>query len=123
MLKSICQKQFLPGTERRNMRALRAGHYLVLLTAGLILFMNNLGGPSLWDLDEGRNATASLEMMESGNLIVPTFNGQLRVDKPVLFYWLQIGCYAIFGPNEFAARLPSALAALVTLLLSYRLGR
>ena len=40
----------------------RTVHYLLLVAAGLILFVNNLGAPSLWDLDEGRNATAALEM-------------------------------------------------------------
>jgi 4-amino-4-deoxy-L-arabinose transferase-like glycosyltransferase len=101
----------------------RRGHYLLLIAAGLILFMNNLGGPSLWDLDEGRNATASLEMLESGDYIVPTFNAQLRVDKPILLYWLQVGSYRLFGINEFAARLPSALAASGVLLIGYELGR
>jgi 4-amino-4-deoxy-L-arabinose transferase-like glycosyltransferase len=101
----------------------RAGHYGLLLLAGACLFLINLGAPSLWDLDEGRNATAALAMRESGDFVVPTFNGQLRVDKPALLYWLQVLAYQQFGVNEFAARLPSALAALLTLLLTYELGR
>src|SRR5438094_5470040 len=101
----------------------RAGHYLLLLLTGASLFLINLGGPTLWDLDEGRNATAAYEMMEAHNWIVPTFNGELRVDKPALLYWLQILAYRLFGINEFAARLPSALAALLTLLVCYELAR
>jgi 4-amino-4-deoxy-L-arabinose transferase-like glycosyltransferase len=101
----------------------RAGHYALLLTAGAWLFLVNLGGPALWDIDEGRNATAALEMRESGDWIKPTFNGQLRSHKPALLYWLQAAAYEWFGVNEFAARLPSALAALATLLLVYELGR
>src|SRR5437868_809201 len=101
----------------------RLGHYGLLLLTGACLFLINLGAPSLWDLDEGRNATAALAMRESGDLVVPTFNGQLRVDKPALLYWLQVAAYHLFGVNEFAARLPSALAALLTLLLTYELGR
>jgi 4-amino-4-deoxy-L-arabinose transferase-like glycosyltransferase len=101
----------------------RAGHYLLLLIAACSLFLINLGGPSLWDLDEGRNSTCSLEMLESGNWIVPTFNAELRVDKPALLYWLQIAAYRLFGVSEFSARLPSTLAALLTLLLCYELGR
>ncbi len=101
----------------------RLGHYLLLLAVGLILFVNNLGGPSLWDLDEGRNATASLEMLTSGNFIVPTFNAQVRVDKPILQYWLQVSFYKLLGVDEFAARLPSALAALGVLFVCYELGR
>jgi 4-amino-4-deoxy-L-arabinose transferase-like glycosyltransferase len=101
----------------------RAGHYALLLAAGSVLFLLNLGGATLWDLDEGRNATCAAAMWESGNWIIPTFNGALRVDKPALLYWLQMAAYQFFGSNEFAARLPSALAALLTLLLCYELGR
>jgi 4-amino-4-deoxy-L-arabinose transferase-like glycosyltransferase len=101
----------------------RAGHYAVLLlvTAGLCL--PNLGGPSLWDIDEGNNATCAWEMLEADNWIVPTFNGLLRVDKPALLYWLQIGGYRLFGVGELGARLPSALASAVAVLATYELGR
>src|SRR5262249_28272505 len=92
------------------------------LAAGSALFLVNLGGPSLWDLDEGRNAGCSGEMYARGDWIVPTFNAVWRTDKPVLIYWLQIAAYRIFGVNELAARLPSALAALATVLLCYELG-
>ena len=101
----------------------RIWHYLLLLAVGAFLFLWNLGGASLWDIDEGKNATCAAEMMASGDYVVPTFNGELRVDKPALLYWLQIGAYHVFGINEFAARLPSALAALGALLLAYELGR
>ena len=62
----------------------RVGAYLVLLGSGEVLFLVNLGGPSLWDVDEGRNATAALEMLESGNWVVPTFNGEFRCHKPIV---------------------------------------
>src|SRR6516162_5202951 len=99
----------------------RAGHHALLLAVGAALFLLNLGGATLWDLDEGRNATASGIMLESGNYIIPYFNGELRVDKPARLYWLQIGAYKLFGVSEFSARLPSALAALLTILLCYEL--
>jgi 4-amino-4-deoxy-L-arabinose transferase-like glycosyltransferase len=101
----------------------RAAHYVLLLAVTAGLCLPNLGGPSLWDIDEGNNAEAAREMLESGNWVVPTFNGQLRVDKPALLYWLQLGAYQVFGVNEFAARLPSAVAAMATVLLAYELGR
>jgi len=101
----------------------RGWHYCLLVSICALVFLLNLGGASLWDVDEGRNATCAGEMMEAGNWIVPTFNGKLRVDKPVLIYWLQILAYSLFGISEFAARLPSALAALATVLLAYELTR
>src|SRR5947209_974589 len=101
----------------------RPGHYALLLAVAAALFLPNLGVPSLWDIDEGNNATAASEMLESGNYIVPTFNYALRPDKPALLYWLQLIGYVAFGVGEFAARLPSALAGTATVLLTYELGR
>jgi 4-amino-4-deoxy-L-arabinose transferase-like glycosyltransferase len=101
----------------------RLAHYGILLAVGSALFLLNLGGASLWDLDEGRNSTCSREMWESGDWVRPTFNSELRPDKPALLYWLQATCYELFGLNEFSARLPSALAALMTLLVCYELAR
>lgn len=101
----------------------RGWHYLLLIAmAGLVFFLN-LGGAALWDVDEGRNADCAFEMMQADNWIVPTFNGNLRIDKPALLYWLQISSYSLFGVNEFAARFPSALAALFTVLAAYELAR
>ena len=81
---------------------------LRLVLAWALLCLPNLGGPSLWDIDEGRNAEAAYEMEQSGNALVPTFNYQLRCDKPALLYWLQAAAYRTFGADEFAARLPSS---------------
>lgn len=93
-----------------------------LLVAWALVCLPNLGISSLWDIDEGNNAEAAYEMMESGNWIVPTYNYNLRVDKPALLYWLQIASYNIFGVNEFAARFPSALGGLFSLFATYALG-
>lgn len=101
----------------------RLGHYALLISITAALFLPRLGTPSLWDIDEGHNAEAAREMFESGNWIVPTFNFKLRVDKPALLYWLQLTAYQLFGINEFAARLPSALASAFAVLLTYELGR
>jgi 4-amino-4-deoxy-L-arabinose transferase-like glycosyltransferase len=101
----------------------RATHYALLSVVAAGLCFMRLGAPSLWDVDEGHNAEAAREMFESGNWVVPTFNFQLRTDKPALLYWLQMAAYCWCGINEFAARLPSALAAVMTVLLTYELGR
>jgi 4-amino-4-deoxy-L-arabinose transferase-like glycosyltransferase len=101
----------------------RVGHYALLLAGAAVLFLPNLGAPSLWDIDEGHNAEAAREMLASGNWVVPTFNFQLRVDKPALLYWLQMAAYRSCGVGELAARLPSALASLAAVLVTYELGR
>ena len=121
----ICSTVFVLTRNKGMFRSLnnRLGHYLLLVAVAALLILPNLGRPSLWDIDEGNNAEAAREMMESEDWVVPKFNYQLRVDKPALLYWLQIGAYRLFGINELAARFPSALAALLTVLLAYELAR
>lgn len=101
----------------------RPAHYALLVALWAVLCLPNLGTPSLWDIDEGNNAECFREMLDSGNLVVPTFNYRLREDKPALIYWLQIACAQVVGVNEWSARLPSALAALLTVAVTYELGR
>jgi 4-amino-4-deoxy-L-arabinose transferase-like glycosyltransferase len=76
----------------------------------------------LIDRDEPRFAEASREMIERGDYIVPYFNNQLRLDKPPLTYWAQAVSYRVFGENDFAARLPSAIAAALTALVIFAWG-
>jgi 4-amino-4-deoxy-L-arabinose transferase-like glycosyltransferase len=94
----------------------------MILIAGLVFFVN-LGGPKLWDRDEPRNAGCAVEMIERGDWIVPMFNAELRVHKPVLLYWFMMTAYAMFGVNEFAARFWSAVCGLGTVLATYHIGR
>lgn len=92
---------------------------LALLTLSGLLFFLGLGDMGLTDRDEGRNAEAGREMFESGDHLTPTFNGELRVAKPVLLYWLMDRSYRLFGVNEFAARFPSALFGVALILIHY----
>jgi len=64
---------------------------------------------TLFDRDEPRFAQATVEMIESGNWLFPTFDGNLRPDKPILIYWLMSVPVRLFGPSEWAFRFPSAL--------------
>ncbi len=82
---------------------------LIILTV-FISFLN-LGSFTLFDVDEAVFSEATKEMIESSNWITPTYNGEIRYDKPILFYWLMAASYKIFGINEFGARFPSALAS------------
>ncbi len=94
-------------------------HLLLLFLLSSLLFFIGLGGMGLTDRDEGRNAEAGREMFASGDLVTPTFNGELRVAKPVFVYWLMTLSYHLFGVNEFAARFPSALFGVALILMHY----
>ncbi len=80
-----------------------------LLLLVIILFFSNIGSLPLFDPDEPRYAAASKGMVETGDWIVPYFNGMPRLNKPPLFYWSVALSFKFFGVSEFSARLPSLI--------------
>lgn len=74
-------------------------------------------GYPLLDPDEGRNAEVAREMAESGSILVPTLAGMPYLDKPPGFFWAAASAIRIFGATPWAARLPAAVAASLTLWL------
>jgi len=77
----------------------------------------------LWDRDEALYARTAVEMLQTGNFIVPHFNGDIFAHKPPLIYWLMAGSMAVFGETEFAARFVSAPATAATAFLLFLIGR
>jgi 4-amino-4-deoxy-L-arabinose transferase-like glycosyltransferase len=69
---------------------------------------------ALWD--ESRLAVNAMEMFLTGPGLVTTYNfsPDLWNTKPPLLIWLMTASMGLFGPSEWALRLPSALAALAT---------
>ncbi len=95
-------------------------HFNWLLVLLVVLVFGRLGGAPTYILDEVKNAQCAREMLESGNWIVPTFNGELRTDKPPLHYFFMMLSYKIFGINPFAARFFSALMGILTVIITFR---
>jgi len=60
-------------------------------------------------------------MVETGDYIVPYLDYVRYFEKPPLLYWATALSFRIFGLSEWSARLPNALAALLTVLLLYLL--
>lgn len=94
-----------------------------LMGAALLVLFVHLGSASLFEPDEGRNAEKAREILVLRDWITPHENFYPVLDKPIFFYWLIALAYQIFGISEWAARLPSALAALGCLGLIYRFAR
>lgn len=84
-----------------------------VVAVALFISFFRLGSVTLFDVDEAVFAEATKEMVESGDWITPTYNGENRYDKPILFYWLMAISYKTFGISEFSTRFPSALSALI----------
>ena len=84
---------------------------ILVILACLALYLVGNGQVSLWDRDEGWYAQCSKQMWETGDWVVPRFLDQLRTEKPVFVYWLQLGGMALFGgPSEFSVRFYAAVA-------------
>jgi len=96
---------------------------LILAVVLAIPFFQYLGRLPLIDPDEGRYAEIPREMLERGDLITPTLNYVKYFEKPPLLYWVNAASLQVFGQNEFAARFPSALCGLLTVLAAYVIGR
>src|SRR5438105_8950672 len=94
-------------------------HLILLLALCALLFFLGLGTLGLTDRDEGSNAEAAREMVESGDWVTPMLNGVPRFAKPVFIYWLISGSYLAFGVSEFTARLPSAVFGIALVLMQY----
>lgn len=82
------------------------------VAAVLLLFFFLLGTRSLNEPDEGRYAEIAREMVETGNWLVPRIWYVPHLDKPPFTYWAVAASLSVFGVNEWAVRLPLALAGL-----------
>lgn len=80
-------------------------------------------GVSFLDPDEGLYGAISREMVQWGDWITPHFNGLPYLEKPPLLFWLTALTFLLFGPSEWAVRFWSALPALGSVLLTWRMGR
>ena len=93
--------------------------FIGVLAASASAFFFGLGRLGFLGPDEPRYAEVAREMFASGDYISTRLCGCLWFEKPALLYWMSAAGYHLFGVNEFAARLPSALAALTTVALLY----
>src|SRR2546427_6476922 len=100
-----------------------AGSILLLLLLSLPLYLVRLGRTGLSEPDEPYYAIPAQEMMTTGTYDVPLFHGQPWFDKPILFYWIVMTSFLLFGVSEASARIGSVLAAAGGLLAVFALGR
>jgi 4-amino-4-deoxy-L-arabinose transferase-like glycosyltransferase len=98
--------------------------FIAILAASAFAFLFGLGRLGFLGPDEPRYAEVAREMFAGGDYISTHLCGCLWFEKPVLLYWMSAISYRLFGVNELAARLPSALAAIATVaLLFYAMRR
>ncbi|MCX8075978.1 MAG: glycosyltransferase family 39 protein [Aquificaceae bacterium] len=96
--------------------------FIPLIVAVYFLY---LGFYQVWSPNEAFYAEATRRMLQDGDFINPYYNGELRLNKPPMTYWLVSIGYAIIGINEWGLRFMHAilgvLTGLVTLLTAKEL--
>ncbi|HKV06444.1 MAG TPA: phospholipid carrier-dependent glycosyltransferase [Candidatus Acidoferrales bacterium] len=92
----------------------RLGFVPSLASAGAIVvcLFGQLGAIGLVGPDEPRYAWIARAMAQTGDWVTPRLYGQPWFEKPILYYWAAAVGFLLHLPSEWAARLPSACAAL-----------
>src|SRR5579862_2099392 len=99
----------------------KKGLWILMATAAVLLLLFP-GSASLWT-HEGRWAVICREMMRSGDYFHPYLFDEEYFDKPLLSYWLMIGCAKVFGVlSETTLRLPGIFAGLLAIFCTARIG-
>lgn len=93
---------------------------LIALTA--IIYIGSAWTPSLQDDADAAHAEAAREMVERGDWVTLHINGIRYLEKAPLMYWMTAASYSVFGFTEFATRLPTALGAILLVVIVYCFG-
>jgi 4-amino-4-deoxy-L-arabinose transferase-like glycosyltransferase len=97
---------------------------LALVLLCCLLYFFGLGGRDLWAPVEPRYGEIVRVMFAKGEWIVPTVNGGIYTDKPILFFWVALIASKIAGGvSEWTVRLPAALGGAGFILSTYCFGR
>ena len=96
---------------------------LVLLFAAFAAWFGTLDYRKLIRTDEGRYAEISREMAVTGDWLTPRLNGIKYFEKPPLQYWTTAAAFKVFGFHEWTARLWTAIAGFLTVLVVWWSGR
>ncbi len=89
----------------------------------LLLHLGCLFTPGLLDDVDSIYIEAAREMTIRHDYVTPYVDGVRFFDKPPLMYWMAAGGMRIFGPHDWAARLPLSLCVLGLFFAVYALGK
>ena len=103
-------------------RAIRQDILLLLGWSGLLIVCSLLH-MSLMAHDEGNYAAESRFMLTSGNWLARQWWGTPTYSHGILLNWLILVGYRLFGVSDRVARLPSILACIGSVLLTYDIGK
>lgn len=96
--------------------AARIGWAILIVATLYVSYFSHLGAIGFVGPDEPRYAWIARDMAETGDWVTPRLYGKPWFEKPPLYYWGAALCFKVFGVSESAARLPSAISALLATL-------
>lgn len=96
--------------------------YVALLLWVLPIVLLRSTQQSLMAHDEGIYATQARSILQTGDWVTPQWGGGYSFDRTIGIQWLIAICYLLFGTSEETARLPSAIAVLLSVFLTYHIG-
>ena len=94
----------------------RIGWTLLIVATLYVCYFSHLGAIGFVGPDEPRYAWIARDMTETGDWVTPRLYGKPWFEKPPLFYWGAALSFKLCGVSEAAARLPSAVSALLATL-------
>jgi len=97
--------------------------HIALFVLSAAFFLPFLGYVHLFDWDEINFAESAREMLLTGNWFQVQINFQPFWEKPPLFFWMQALGMHTLGTSEYAARLPNAVAGILTLQVIFLIGK
>lgn len=112
-----------PVSFRESPAAVRHRSILVLVAVWIVLHFGCLFTPGLLDDVDSIYIEAAREMTVRHDYVTPYVDGIRFFDKPPLMYWMAAGSMKLFGPYDWAARLPLSLCVLGLFFAVYALGK
>jgi 4-amino-4-deoxy-L-arabinose transferase-like glycosyltransferase len=106
----------IASTENTKSLATRIGWAVLICATLYVCYFSHLGAIGFVGPDEPRYAWIARDMAETGDWVTPRLYGKPWFEKPPLYYWGAAICFKLFGVSEAAARLPSAISALLATL-------
>lgn len=95
--------------------------FILLVVCIAAFFINNDVFPT--DIMESRNIVTAREMVYDGHWMVPTMNGELRLEKPPLPTWLTAVAEMAMPGSLAAHRAIAGLGAMLLVFFFYKIGR
>ncbi len=94
-----------------------------LLAFSAAIYLSACFQPALLDDADATHAQAAKEMLQRHDWVTLHVNGVRYLEKAPLLYWLVAISYRLFGINQFAVRVPTALAVVLLAWMVYEYGR